>query len=250
MVDAQCHLAESPAILHVQCFPSAFASLSTHVLHCSKHCCRRSSHCCNTPDIRLVSAPRTQSHGCCGRTAVASYQLAMRDCAASPAACISNRRPAAASAGCGLGLGLAAASLPLLLSLWRTQLCPEPKQMSRKMMRMTMMTATPITSFIFRLFHHILRRNARPLFTKRSACGTDERWCHLVSQYVDGMCDLRTCLHGMPSTGSASCGRGGPQLWPGCRVMALLLLPPYEAQLLALQDNTSQLQEGLRIPLS
>jgi hypothetical protein len=37
------------------------------------------------------------------------------------------------------------------------------------MMNITMTTTPDMTSFILQLFHHILRRSARPLFTKRSA---------------------------------------------------------------------------------
>eukprot|EP00878_Enallax_costatus_P046331 GHUV01056182.1.p1 GENE.GHUV01056182.1~~GHUV01056182.1.p1 ORF type:complete len:132 (-),score=27.71 GHUV01056182.1:7-402(-) len=86
---------------------------------------------------------------------------------------ISNRLPvdpALASGAAGAGdVGAAGAAAGVLLFLL-TQLRPPPKQMSRKIIRMTMMTATPITIFILKLFHHILCRKARPLFTKRSAC--------------------------------------------------------------------------------
>jgi len=78
----------------------------------------------------------------------------------------------AGDAASGAGLLLLPSFVVLgLLLLWPrfTHDFPDPKQMSRKMMSATMMTATPMTIFIFRLFHHILRRRARPLLTKRSA---------------------------------------------------------------------------------
>lgn len=107
-----------------------------------------------------------------------SYQLLISTSAAALLqALVRSLLPLGGDAGAASGVGLplllllpSFAVLGLLLLLPRfTHDFPDPKQMSRKMMSATMMTATPMTIFIFRLFHHILRRRARPLLTKRSA---------------------------------------------------------------------------------
>lgn len=132
----------------------------------------------------------------------------MSACAASPAAIMSSRRWPAASAGAGAGDAAGAAGGLLFLVPFLTQLLPEPKHMSRKMIKITMMTATPMTSFILRLFHHILRRSARPLFTKRSACSSKQIGMRKHSRLNSGhsMATAQVCStkHGAVLTMAAS----------------------------------------------